>query len=415
MLETLRVVFVKEMRDLLRDRRTLFFLFGPPLMLPLLAIAALMLITWQVERQAPEGLTIAVSGGEYAPDLLADLERVDMLRLVELPADPAAELRSGTLAALLVIPPDTQARLAAELPVTLTLTTSRVGWMPMLADTTIRDAIADYEQDLLAERLARHGLDAAWMEPLRLAQAEAPTAGIVAPPSQAGSADSVTRSLNGLMVPFLVSSWSLGGGLGLIAYMTVGEKEHRTMEPLLITAADRMGIVLGKMSVSMIVSLITVALWGIYGLGYLLLFNLTAMVGVEQPVGSGPQLQAFGVAGVWLLLLMIPLMTMTSGLTAAVCTFARNYREASLFTTVLQLGLPVVSFAAVFIAPATPNPILYALPFFGILVAVRDLFLQGLSPWMLALTGLTSIVYAVLSILLASYVFSREGALMRGL
>jgi sodium transport system permease protein len=252
------------------------------------------------------------------------------------------------------------------------------------------------------------------MEPLRLAQADAPTVGIVAPPSEA-SDESVTRSFNGLLVPFLVSSWSIGGGLGLIAYMTVGEKERGTMEPLLITTANRLGIVLGKMVVSMLISIATVALWGIYGLGYLLLISVAADLGVNQPMAMGMQAQAFGVAGIWLLLLMLPMMTMVSGVAATVCTFARNYREASLFTTVLQLGLPVVSFAAVFVAPATPGPIIYVLPFVGTLVAVRDLFLQGLSPAMLALTGVASVAYAVLSILMASYVFSREWALMRGI
>jgi hypothetical protein len=69
----------------------------------------------------------------------------------------------------------------------------------------------------------------------------------------------------------------------------------------------------------------------------------------------------------------------------------------------------------VFLAPATPSAFVYALPFVGTLVAVRDLFLQGLRPAMLALTAAASVIYAALSILLAAYVFSREWALMRGL
>jgi sodium transport system permease protein len=207
----------------------------------------------------------------------------------------------------------------------------------------------------------------------------------------------------------------MGGGLGFIAYMTVGEKERGTMEPLLVTTASRVGIVMGKIALSMLVSLITIVLWAFDWLGYLALVNFSATFGALQPAALSLQLEAFGVAGVWLLLLMLPLMTMVSGLTAAICTFSRNYREANLFLTVIQLGLPGLSFAAAFVVSPTPGPVVYALPFVGVLVAVRDLFLRGLPPAMLALVAVTSVVYAALSILLAAYVFSREWALMRGL
>jgi sodium transport system permease protein len=286
--------------------------------------------------------------------------------------------------------------------------------MPSLADMTIRDLVTAYNQDLLRERLAQRGLDPAWMEPLHLAQAEAPTVGIVAPPSEISGAP-LGRSLNGLMTPFLVASWSMGGSLGLLTYMTVGEKERGTMEPLLVTTASRVGIVLGKISLAMIVSIITVVIWAAYGLGYLLLVNLTADLGIGPPPTLAVQARAFGLAGVWIVILMLPFMVLTSGIVAAVGTFARNYREAGLFTAVLQLGLPVLSFAAVFLAPATPSAFVYALPFVGTLVAVRDLFLQGLRPTALALTAAASVAYALLSILLAALVFSREWALMRGL
>jgi sodium transport system permease protein len=414
MFRTLCVVFRKEMRDLMRDRRALFFLFAVPLLMPLVAFVGLLLVGWQVMRQAPEGLTVAVDGADHAPALVRRLDANDLLHRIEPPDDPRADLRSGELMAWLMIPPDAQSRLAAEQTVTVTLTTSRVGWMPSLADMTIRDLVTDYNRDLLRDRLAERGLDPAWTEPLHLAQAEAPTVGIVAPPSEV-SGTPLGRSFNGLMTPFLVASWSMGGSLGLLVYMTVGEKERGTMEPLLITTASRVGIVLGKISLAMIVSFITVVIWAAYGLGYLMLVNLTADLGVGPPPTMAVQAQAFGIAGVWIVILMIPFMVLTSGVVAAVGTFARNYREAGLFTAVLQLGLPVLSFAAVFLAPATPSVFVYALPFVGTLVAVRDLFLQGLQPTMLALTVVASVLYAALSILLAAYVFSREWALMRGL
>jgi len=49
-----------------------------------------------------------------------------------------------------------------------------------------------------------------------------------------------------------------------------------------------------------------------------------------------------------------------------------------------------------------------------VLVAVRDLFGSGVAPQVLALTWVAAATYAVGTVLLAAYVFSREWALMRG-
>jgi hypothetical protein len=123
---------------------------------------------------------------------------------------------------------------------------------------------------------------------------------------------------------------------------------------------------------------------------------------------------SLGLAIVWLVLLMLPLMTMSSGLVAAVCAFAKNYRGSNLFLGVLQLLLPALALLATFGIGPTPPLSVYALPVIGVLVAMRDLFGGGVAPGTLALTWAAAAVYAVGAILLAAYVFSREWALMRG-
>ena len=50
----------------------------------------------------------------------------------------------------------------------------------------------------------------------------------------------------------------------------------------------------------------------------------------------------------------------------------------------------------------------------GVVVTMRDLFGSGVAPQVLALTWVAASTYAVGTVLLAAYVFSREWALMRG-
>jgi sodium transport system permease protein len=411
MLKAMRTVFGREALDLLRDRRALFFLFAVPLVAPILGAGAGLFILWQVARQAGEGIPIVVVNGEQLPGLVDRLEETRMLELVDLPSDPEKALQSGELLAVLEVPPNAAEALAAEEQVSLRLTSSRSGWLPDFAVLAIEGALAGYGDEVLAKRLDGRELDRSWLEPVRLDREVAAPTGVAAAPI---SGEAGPSSFGSIFLPLAVASWAFSGGLNLVAAMTVGEKEHRTMESLLVTPASRIGIVLGKIALSILVSAVTVGLWSLDSLGYTFLLS-TVPAGLGGLVTSFTgQLGNLGLAIVWLLLLMLPFMTMTNGLVAAVCTFAKNYRESNLFLGFFQLLLPGATLLAIFGIGASPPVAVYALPVAGVLVAMRDLFGGGVAPGALALAWAAAALYAVGAILLAAYVFSREWALMRG-
>jgi sodium transport system permease protein len=411
MLRVVRTVFAWEALDLLRDRRALFFLFAVPLVAPFLGAVAGMFVLWQVARQAGEGIPIVIVNGEQLPGLVDKLESSQILELVAMPSDLEDALQSGELVAVLEIPPDAAKMLEAEEQVALNLTSSRSGWLPDFAVMAIESALADYGNTVLTERLAQRDLDRRWLEPIRLEREVAAPTGVAAAPM---TGDVFPSSLGSIFLHLAVASWAFSGGLNLVASMTVGEKERRTMESLLVTPASRIGVVLGKIALSIIASAITVGLWSLDSLGYTFLLSAVP-AGVSGLTGSFVgQIGNLGLVVVWLVLLMLPFMTMTNALVAVVCIFAKNYRESNLFLGALQLLLPGMALFAVFGIDASPPLGVYALPVAGVLVAMRDLFGGGIAPEMLALAWVAAALYAVGAILLAAYVFSREWALMRG-
>ena len=412
MLRVVRTVFAKETRDLLRDRGALFFLFATPLLMPILGAIGGLFVLWQVARQTRDGLPIVVVNGEQLPGLVARLEDERSLQLVDAPLDVEEALQGGELVAVLEIPSEATELLMAEKSFTLTLTSSRNGWLPDVAVGSIQNALSEYADEVLAERLARRELDQGWLHPIRLKRKSAAPTGVAAAPIVAGEAR--PSSFGSLFLPLAVTSWAISGGLSLVAHMTVGEKEHRTMEPLLITPASRVGIVLGKIALSVTVSAITIGLWSLDSLAYVFFLSVLPSAFSSLAMPGIAQLGHLGLAIVWLMLLMFPLMTMVNGFVAAVCTFAKNNRESNLFLGLLQLLLPGLAFMAIFGIGATPPVAVYMLPVVGVLVAIRDLFGGGVAPETLALAWGAAAAYAVVSILLAAYVFSREWALMRG-
>jgi len=412
MIRTVRNIFAKELLDLLRDRRTLLFLFAPPLLIPLLGAIGGAFVMWQVVRQTRGGLPVVVVNGEQLPELVTKLEDERLLQLVDAPLDVEEALQSGELMAVLEIPSEATELLMAEEPLTLTLTSSRSGWLPDFAVTSIEQALDEYDDEVMIERLVSRELDQGWMNPIRLEREAAAPVGVSAAPITAGEA--IPSSLGSVFLPLIVTSWAFSGGPSLVAHMTIGEKERHTMESLLITPTSRIGIVLGKIALSIIVSAITIGLWSLDSLAYVLFLSIlpSGTAGLATVVTA--QLGNMGFAVLWLMLLMLPLMTMLNGFMAAVCAFAKNYRESNLFLGVMQLLLPGLALLATFGIGVTPSMAVYALPAVGVLVAMRDLFGGGIAPGALVLAWMSAAAYAVMSVLLAAYVFSREWALIRG-
>jgi sodium transport system permease protein len=225
-----------------------------------------------------------------------------------------------------------------------------------------------------------------------------------------------------LFLPLVITSWMLGGGIGLIVDTTVGEKERQTIENLLVTPASRAGIVMGKMSVVFIASLAVLGLWLTEGLLLNALGAAAPTLSELESPGLGQiitvLLQSSGdVVGLVLALLalVVPFTVLLNSLVIAWCTYAANYREANLFMILLQLALPSSVLLTVFSLPARVGLYVYAIPFFGSIVAIRDLFGSTLSPLGLAVNLVSGIIYAALSVWLAAWVFDQEWSLTRGI
>ncbi|HVO70945.1 MAG TPA: hypothetical protein VMT24_12920, partial [Aggregatilineaceae bacterium] len=104
-----------------------------------------------------------------------------------------------------------------------------------------------------------------------------------------------------------------------------------------------------------------------------------------------------------------------NGFVMAFCSFAGSYRESNLFLFLLQLALPALVLLTVFSIGPDAGTVWYAAPILGTIIAIRDLFSQTLTAGGLLLGVTSTTVYALAALGLASYVYSREWALSRGI
>src|SRR5436190_17687174 len=117
-LRVFKIVYAREIRELIRDRKSLFWLLAPPIILPAIALVAVGFVGTQTARYITQGFPVAVVNGQAAPELVASLKRSKALIVNEpQPADP-----DPTALIMLTIPDDFQQKLDSGQQARLTLT-----------------------------------------------------------------------------------------------------------------------------------------------------------------------------------------------------------------------------------------------------------------------------------------------------
>ncbi|MBX3081274.1 MAG: ABC transporter permease [Anaerolineae bacterium] len=412
-----RVVFAKELRELLRDRKTLFWLFAPPIILPAIALIAAGFIGTQTARYVSDGFQIAVINAEAAPDLMAVLRHSAALIVHEYPNEAAISDHNALIT--LSIPDDFQEKIESGTPVSVKLIQRDNSVGATLALGAVRSEINTYNGLELDQRLKRLNLDKRWLSPVLIEEQQIAAAATSVTTTDSGS-NSAAGGLSGLFLPLAVTSWLVGGGLGLIVDTTVGEKERQTIESILVTPANRVGIVLGKLAVVFIASLLVMGLWMVEGMVLSLLGSVgpqivTAMQGGSVDISAllAQSGRDVGTLALLLLILLLPFIVVLNSLVMAFCSFASSYRESNTFLFLLQLMLPALVLLSVFSISPDAGIGWYAAPLLGTIIAVRDLFGNSLTTSALMLAVISASIYAIAAIMVASYVYSHEWALAR--
>ncbi|MCC7448254.1 MAG: ABC transporter permease [Anaerolineae bacterium] len=410
-----RVVFAKEMRELVRDRKTLFWLLAPPIILPGIALLAALFIGTQTARYVTQGFPVTVINGQAAPGLVASLKRSSALIVTERSSDT-----EHTDLITLTVPDNFQQQIDAGKQAHLILTQRDNTFVTTLALGAVRSEVDVYSNALLDQRLKTLGQDRAWLKPINLEETQVAIAAQSVTATEPGKSTPV-NGLSAIFLPLAVTSWLVGGGLGLIVDTTVGEKERQTIESVLVTPASRVGVVLGKLCAVFIASLVVMGMWMIEGMFLSLVGDigpkLMAQGGAPPDIGAliAQSGQSLGSLIVILILLLVPFIVVLNSLVMAFCSYAGSYRESNVFLFLLQLVLPALVLLSVFSVGPDAGIGWYAAPILGTIIAIRDLFSQTLVANGLILAVASTSIYAIGALALASYIYSREWALVRGI
>src|SRR5580704_674042 len=386
------IVFLKEFRENLRERRTFYTaLILGPLLGPALFAGLLALQLHRGVASSDKALPVAVAHGERAPNLIAYLTEAGA-QLTPTDVSGAAARRAvqrHRYERLLVVPPEFAASLSAGAPAPLEL----------YADASDAGAAADTERlrALLAQysaRLARLRVVARGIDPLVLNTLAVQDLDVSTP---------VTRSVLLLgTLSYLMLLTMLMGGMYLAIDATAGERERGSLEPLLTLPVKRAQLIFGKMLATCAFMTLSLSLT-VSAFAIVLQFAGLERFGMSVNFGPLVALSVF--------VFCLPLVPLGAALMTIVAAFTRSYREAQ---TYLGLVLLVPTLPLVFagVLGLRPTAGLMAVPslsqHFLITSLLRDEPIPG---GFLALSvGVTLAVGAIL-VFIAGRLYHREALL----
>jgi len=323
----LLVVWLKEMRENLRDRRTLLsaLLFGP-LFGPLMFAVMIGLLLEKTANEFEEKVVVAVDGSSRAPNLIQFLEQNEIaVERVRLDLDSArAAVRDGRQDLVLLIPPEYPQRLRAGLPAPVQLVSDSADNRTGKYVSHVRALLGAYSSQLAASRLLARGVSTDVIRPVAIDEIDVST--------PAGRALLVL----GMMTYFILFAM-LMGGLYLAIDATAGERERGSLEPLLTVPVERALLIYGKILATCCFMLLSLAITlAAFTVG-LKLVPLEAL-GMSANFGPGVAVRVFLVA--------MPFVLLGASLMTVVASFTRTYKEAqSYLTLVLLIRRPVLAAA----------------------------------------------------------------------
>lgn len=388
-------VFRKEMLEVMRDWRTVFVMLVLPVILyPLLIVVVSQLSVHQAQKLEQEASRIVIRGAEGNEDLVNKLlEKENIERIDEVSGSLEHALQTEQIQAAVVIQKNLQTVYAEEIAGEIKVMYDAARDRSRAAFNKIRSVVDAYEKQLQKELLDRKGLPDVYRKPLRTEVVS------VASSRQRG------RALAAKFLPYLLIIMTLMGGLYPAVDLTAGEKERKTIETLLVSPGTRLELVTGKYVTVFLISLVTAGLnlmsMGVTFSKFLPLGELSSKIQFNL---------TFDLAGI-VMLIMIPLAALFSGLVIAIASFAKSYREGTMYTT--PLVIVCVLPAMVTTLPGMELTVVNAfVPVMNASLLFKHLMVPPVQWLPVVLSLVSTSVYAGLAIALSAYLFSREDILL---
>ena len=346
----MRIVAKKEFRDGMRDKRALLSAFFFPLSAPLFIY---FLLNAVIEMsQVDETVSVPIYGADAAPGLIAYLTEAGIEvdhRDPQTLGEVKSQVANQTLDFALMIPEDFQDTMASYRPPDLLIVSDSSRNDIAAQVGRLRRVLNQYNQELISLRLIARGVS--------------PKVTIGARPISIDVASDQKRTASVLnFIPIYVLMAAFVAGLGIAIDGTAGERERKSLEPLLINPIRPIDIIFGKWFASG-----TFALLGMLATLVLCVVAMFALpieeIGLSFEISTKQALA--------LLMVSLPVPYIAASLQILLGLFAKSFKDAQSYIGILVI-LPMVPVIIRQFMPFVTEPWMAGIPIFAQSVLMMD-------------------------------------------
>jgi sodium transport system permease protein len=336
-MKALTTVWLKELTDLVRDRRTLAIaLLMGPLLMPALMLGIGKLASNRISTQLEKPLEVPVIGAANAPNLVAWLQGQNIV-VKPAPSDPDEAIRSQKEDVILRISGDFGKQWRASMPAVVEILHDSSRQDAEIPVERLQNLLDTYGQGVGALRLVARGIAPTAGQPLRVSDRDLAT-----PEARRGAALA--------FLPYMLILFSFLGGSYLVIDATAGERERNSLEPLLATPARRGTIMSGK--------ILAACSMGAFSM----LLTLAAFKLSFQFQQFGIKLDVSLWATARILFVLLPMIMIGTCLLTLIAAGAKSVKEAQSYMSVLML-LPMLPTIILMVNPVKNQLWMLTVPF----------------------------------------------------
>ena len=322
----------KELKDALRDRRTLMTaLFSSLLGAPLILLVFSTVLS-QVESQEDKRIVLAV-GMQHAPQLENFILRQGY-QIKPAPIDYEAKSRSKEIdQPVLIIPDDFEEKITHGDKVSLEVAYDTSNRNAEFGVRPLRRLLDAYVQEMMVMNLTMRGISTELLQLVDIKERYLQKA--------EERKTSVTE-----MLPMMVLMAIVVGGMYAAIDTTAGERERGSLEPLMMNPVNGWQLAVGKWSAVALVSMGVVVLTiGSFFPSQWLIKNDTLRAEFQ-----------FGIKdAIWFLIVLLPLAASVAAMQIAVALDCKSYKEAQVRNQIVSMFIPFVSLIPIMFPGRDPS------------------------------------------------------------
>jgi sodium transport system permease protein len=399
------LIYRKEILELLRDRKTLFFMIALPLLVFPLIFGGMFYFTGKAMTESQtKTLSYAVSGGEYAPKLVAALKNVDSLQLIDVNGDlndkdiVAQIIGNSEVDFVLQIPSNysNDVRHSGQITLKLVLNDAQLNSVRSRIREITDEIESANQRTAFATLNVSEEIQAAMLDPIIIEKVNL------------ADAREQTGAIFGGLIPYFMFILCLQGAMLPAADIGAGEKERGTLETLLLSPVDRHSIVLAKFMTiatagltSALITVLSMGLWAV-------------VASIQMPLG--PVVEFISTIDwfdfILVFLMLIPVVATFASMLLALSIYARSFKEAQGYMSPLMIVvfLPII----VTLIPGVELKGVWAwIPLSNVALAIKEL-VKGTMDYV-QLIGIfgSSVILAGALLTFCVYWFKQEKVLFR--